>query len=1078
LNGVYTYGRSSSFPNSSFNATNYWVDPIFMPSQTMPGAPPALLANPSSLSFAAGIGLGNPPSQTISLINEGTGAVNWTATTGNASWLVLSANSGTLPYNMTVSVNTSGLTAGNYNGTITITSTGAIPTTTIAVTLNLTNYLLTTNFLSQGLQGWVASPLGSLSNWSVVNLGTRYAAQYNGSGNSQVYAGNSAWTDYTMTVPIKLSSVNNYPGGIRGRVNPLTGAGYALWLYPASGQLILYRVPGWDINQGSVQIGAGSATFDSSQFHTVSMIFNGSQIQVLYDSKPVLTVTDSTYGSGLIALEGKNQSITYGDLAVTSPQPNTGSLGASASSLSYSATWNGANPTPQTVQLNSTSGSLAWTALSNAPWLIVSPSNGLTSASLQVSVNSSSLAGGNYNGMVTLLSLGAVNFVQQISVNLTVVVPPPAIILSPSSMTFLATTGQSNPNSQVLNILNAGQGSFAWTVSTDSTWLQVSPTSGSTPGLTNLGANIAGLTAGTYTGHVSVSANGIANSPQSIPVTLEVMTQDLTENFANQAAGWIISPLGHGNGWSVSNGIYSYSGIGTSLSCAGNSGWTDYNFDANIKLSNLSNWPGGLRARVNPTTGAGYAVWLYPGSNLAVLYKVGAWNINDPSLTQLAQATLQFSTTAAHDLKIAFSANKISVYWDGQFLMNATDSSYSSGYVCLDADSQPISYSNIQVTGVQSQVTLDTPSPTSLTFSALPGSNPAPQTVNISAGGASTSWAATSNAAWLSVSAPSTMTPTVMTVMVNSSGLVPGTYAGTLTVFAPGATNSPITIPVTFGVKSAILSVTPSSLTFFGAVGSNPSPQNVQVTNSGTGTLNWTASATTSWLGLGPSAGTAPSTISVAPSTNGLSVGGYQDTITIASPGAGNSPASVGVSMQVGNLLFSDNFTTGAGNWTIGPLGQSGGWSVANGIYSYNGSGLTSSYAGNGSWTDYTVAVDFKLNSLSNWPGGLRGRTNLSTGAGYGVWIYPAQKVLILYRIGDWNINNSLATLGQSAVVNMDSSSFHRVRLSFIGSTIQVYYDEVPVITATDSTYMQGAIALDVSNQPISFTNVNVISLP
>ena len=30
------------------------------------------------------------------------------------------------------------------------------------------------------------------------------------------------------------------------------------------------------------------------------------------------------------------------------------------------------------------------------------------------------------------------------------------------------------------------------------------------------------------------------------------------------------------------------------------------------------------------------------------------------------------------------------------------------------------------------------------------------------------------------------------------------------------------------------------------------------------------------------------------------------------------------------------------------------------------------------------------------------------------------------------------------------------------------------VITATDTTYASGAIALDVSNQPISFTNVNV----
>jgi len=34
------------------------------------------------------------------------------------------------------------------------------------------------------------------------------------------------------------------------------------------------------------------------------------------------------------------------------------------------------------------------------------------------------------------------------------------------------------------------------------------------------------------------------------------------------------------------------------------------------------------------------------------------------------------------------------------------------------------------------------------------------------------------------------------------------------------------------------------------------------------------------------------------------------------------------------------------------------------------------------------------------------------------------------------------------------------------------------VITATDATYTQGAVALDVSNLPIAFSNVSVISLP
>jgi len=336
----------------------------------------------------------------------------------------------------------------------------------------------------------------------------------------------------------------------------------------------------------------------------------------------------------------------------------------------------------------------------------------------------------------------------------------------------------------------------------------------------------------------------------------------------------------------------------------------------------------------------------------------------------------------------------------------------------------------------------------------------------------------TSNESWLTASVSSSLTPATITVSVNSAGFTEGTYTGALTIFAPGASGSPITIPVTLGVKTAVMSVTPSSLVFFGATTASPTAQSIQVTNAGTGSLGWTATDTTSWLGLSPTSGSAPSTITVSPNSTILSAGSYTDTVTVSSPDVTNSPATVAVSMQVGSLLFSDNFSEGSGNWTIGPLGNASGWSVANDVYTYNGSGETESYAGSNNWTDYTVSADFKLSSLNDYPGGIRGRMNTSTGAGYGVWIYPAQGILKLYRIGQWDIDASYALLGQSGTVTMDTVNFHHLRLAFQGSTIQVYYDNVLQITATDSTYTQGAIAFDVSNQPISYTNVSVISLP
>src|SRR6185437_4146228 len=218
-----------------------------------------------------------------------------------------------------------------------------------------------------------------------------------------------------------------------------------------------------------------------------------------------------------------------------------------------------------------------------------------------------------YNGTVTITSLGSVPSSRLVSVALTVVAPPPAIVPSASSLDFVIVNGQSTP-AQALSVLNGGYGSFGYTVSSDSAWLLVSSSSGSTPGNLNASVNPSGLALGSYSGHIIITAPGVSNSPLSIPVRLEVLTSDLSENFVNASNGWIVSPMGLGTGWSVSNGVYSHSGLGLSQSCTGNSNWSDYVMDANIKLSSLSNWPGGIRSRVDPSTGAGYAVWLYPAS--------------------------------------------------------------------------------------------------------------------------------------------------------------------------------------------------------------------------------------------------------------------------------------------------------------------------------------------------------------------------------------------------------------------------------------------------------------------------------
>jgi hypothetical protein len=206
-----------------------------------------------------------------------------------------------------------------------------------------------------------------------------------------------------------------------------------------------------------------------------------------------------------------------------------------------------------------------------------------------------------------------------------------------------------------------------------------------------------------------------------------------------------------------------------------------------------------------------------------------------------------------------------------------------------------------------------------------------------------------------------------------------------------------------------------------------------------------------------------------------MAVGQYNGNVTLSSPQAGNSPLSVPVSLYVGTLLFSDNFSDGSSSsWTISPLGNGNGWSVANGFYVYNGQGPTQSYTGQQSWTDYSFSADFQLSSTNNYPGGIRARLNLTTGSGYGVWFYPGSGFIRLYSIGHWSIDSGFTTLAQVNVAF--DTNIHNVRIDAKGSSITVFYDNAQIIHLTDATFASGGVALDVSSQPIKYTNVRVTS--
>ena len=180
-----------------------------------------------------------------------------------------------------------------------------------------------------------------------------------------------------------------------------------------------------------------------------------------------------------------------------------------------------------------------------------------------------------------------------------------------------------------------------------------------------------------------------------------------------------------------------------------------------------------------------------------------------------------------------------------------------------------------------------------LVFSALPGSSPVQQSVNISNTGSGTlTYSVQSNASWLTATAGSGVAPDTLTVRANPGSLAPGAYSGTIQVLSSGAINNPQAIQVMFYVQGPTLAVSGNALSFAGFAGklSNPDAQNVTISNVGAGSMNWTASSSVPWLQLNATSGTsvsgAPFTLSITPNIAGLNPGTDNGTVTVSSANA------------------------------------------------------------------------------------------------------------------------------------------------------------------------------------------------
>ncbi len=235
-------------------------------------------------------------------------------------------------------------------------------------------------------------------------------------------------------------------------------------------------------------------------------------------------LTGAVYaGNVVVSSNLANGQVAIPVILLGSTSGATGPLTLDHSAFTFQALVGGAAPTPQSLNVNSGSQvGFNATVSSNAPWLSISPSgNLLTNQVLTLSVNPA-LAGntpGTLNGSVFLVSNGVTQTVPvylQLSGN----AGSGNVTTDQSSLSFTATAGGAAPGARTLLVSNAVSGTpgIFYNVSSSASWLNVTPSQGTTQSTVTVTVNPANLTAGSYTGRVTISPTG--GTPLDVPVYL------------------------------------------------------------------------------------------------------------------------------------------------------------------------------------------------------------------------------------------------------------------------------------------------------------------------------------------------------------------------------------------------------------------------------------------------------------------------------------------------------------------------------------------------------------------------------
>ena len=520
---------------------------------------------------------------------------------------------------------------------------------------------------------------------------------------------------------------------------------------------------------------------------------NSSFIRMGQDgSRDVHVPIDNSWEPGSHLLEAEDMTTHYtasANLLVASGSMASPQLSLSTTQLDFGPDLQGTNTIRTVMMRNGGQGTIAWTASSDQPWLLMTPNQGTFSDTqmLVVGVQRANLKAGSYTGTVTLVS--NVGATQQIQVTMTV---------SPLSLAFVGTPQKTQPTAMTAQPLPNMHGAM----------LSVTPVVQS-----------------------FVTTDGGSNP------ALQYLT---ISNPGNQALFWSLE----------SNTPYHFPDQGPT--------------------------PGANWLNLDKTSGI-----VLPGSSTLVGVHVDSTNL----LPGLYINSLQFSALSGH---------------------TTIDRPQN---VAISLTVQPrcgvlLNTGNMSFTAINGQ---GNPGNQTLTLATTPGCTSA------------LNWQASSSAGWVVLQTTKGVLhsgiETSVAVGVNTSGLKPGPYTAVISFVAGQTTQSELvqlTVQPTPPRGAPIMAVSPLDLNFSTMQGqADPPGQTVTITNTGKSTLSWHNAAAVQiqpWLHFSPASGTvAPgqsAQLTVSVSASNLTFGQYVGQIVLSGTDAqggvvGGSPQAILINLVV-----------------------------------------------------------------------------------------------------------------------------------------------------------------------------------